>query len=350
VITLSNPLKIAAMRWAYASVNGVRIQLPWDQNSPQYGRYHYAFAKGTRQQVIGYTEGQCNYRDRWQIRNWMKGGNSDDMHVGIDCSGFVYRVLDEAAVMSGAPSLSQTLGTACEYTALDTLTPANQVLHRAMDVQSGDTMRFNRGHHSGVIIETVTDGQGVLKEIWYAHSSFTRGPHIGWVDVQDPEAPIEDAAQQWHDDMWDWLENNRLRDMYFESVHHSPFYQGARPRPAKVTGVSVTVGGSRVSFDVDPYVIGGRTMAQVRPLTDAMGASLSWDDNSQTITLTRGGRTVRCQVGSEVGVINNDGQLLDEPPVLVDDQVVAPVRFLAEGLGYRTDWDPALRYVTLTAM
>lgn len=214
---MPNPLKLVAMRWAYASVHGIRIQIPWDGNHPQYGRYHYAFAKGTRQQIIAYTEGNCPHRDKWSIQNWMKGQNRDDIHVGIDCSGFVYRVLDEASQMSGAPSLARTLGTTCEYTALDTLTPMNLPITRADRVEAGDTMRFNKGRHSGVIIETVVDSTGRLREIWYAHSSFTRGPHIGWIEVGDPGAPIQSKAQKWHDEMWDGLKDNNLRDLYFTS-------------------------------------------------------------------------------------------------------------------------------------
>jgi hypothetical protein len=218
-LALSNPLKITAMRWAYASVFGTRLQIPWDTNEPQYGRYHHAFAKGTRQQIVAFTEGSCPHRTKWAIENWMKGQNADDLHVGIDCSGFVYRVLDEAMQISGAGSLVETLGTTCEYTALDTLTPAGQEINRAIDVRAGDTMRYNRGRHSGVIIETVTDEWGALKEIWYAHSSFTRGPHIGWIEVGDPYQPINAEVQNWHDEMWDHLVNNNLRDLYFTSIH-----------------------------------------------------------------------------------------------------------------------------------
>ncbi|HYG57503.1 MAG TPA: hypothetical protein VD902_05495 [Symbiobacteriaceae bacterium] len=214
---MPNILKIVAMRWAYASVHGVRVQIPWDTNLPQYGKYHYAYSKGTRQQIVAYTEGNCPHRNKWLIQDWMKGRNPAEIVVGIDCSGFVYRVLDEAAVASGAPSLRETLGTTCEYTPLDNLTPFGLEIHRAIDVRAGDTMRFNRGRHSGVIIETVTDERGTLKEIWYAHSSFTRGPHIGWVEVADPYAPINARVQQWHDDMWDGLTDNNLRDLYFTS-------------------------------------------------------------------------------------------------------------------------------------
>jgi hypothetical protein len=335
------------MRWAYASVFGLRIQVPWDDNQPQYGRYHYAYAKGTRQQIVAFTEGSCPAHNKWAIENWMKGHNSQDIHVGIDCSGFVYRVLDETMQSTGTGSLARTLGTACEYTPLDALTPAGQEIRRAMDVQAGDTMRFNRGRHSGVIIETVTDEWGTVREIWYAHSSFTRGPHIGWIEVGDPYQPIEARAQTWHDEMWDHLTNNNLRDLYFTSVHHSPFYRGPRPQVSKLLGVRVQVNGDPVVFSVQPFILGGRTMAQLRPLGEAMGAVVTWDGDAQRVTLNRGARTAICQVGTDVGIVGSQGYRLDEPPILVDENVVAPVRFLAEGLGFQVQWDPGARLVSL---
>jgi len=345
---LSNPLKLAAFRWSYPSVHGVRVQIPWDTNQPQYGKYHFAFSKGTRQQIVAFTEANCPRTDKWAIQGWMKGNNPQEIHVGIDCSGFVYRMLDEACQMSGAPALVDTMGTSCEYTALDTLTPLKQPITRAADISAGDTMRFNKGKHSGVIIETVTDPQGRLTEIWYAHSSFTRGPHIGWVEVGDPLAPIQDGSQTWHDEMWDGLTNNNLRDLYFTSVHHAWFYSGPRPRVIKRTRVTVLVGGREVGFRVAPYILDGTTLCQVRPLAEALGATVTWEQNSQMVTFTAGHRKAQCQIGSEVGVVNGAGYLLDQPPTFAGDSVVVPLRFIAEALGYGVQWNDSASRISLT--
>ncbi|MGE5674136.1 MAG: copper amine oxidase N-terminal domain-containing protein [Mycobacterium leprae] len=338
---MANPLKIAAMHWSYPSVHGVRIQIPWDTNEPQYGKYHFAFSKGSRQQIIAYTEANCPNITRWQIEAWMKGENPQEIHVGIDCSGFVYRMLEEACVLSDATPLADSLGKTCEYAWLDMLTPANQVINRADEVQAGDTMRFNWGKHSGVIIETVTDPGGVLREIWYAHSSYTRGPHIGWIEVTDPSAPIKATCQNWHDDMWDHLTNNMLRDLYFTSVHHSPFYKGLRPKVVKRTGIVVTINGQAVAFDQPAFVLNGHTFCQLRPLAEALGATVGWQQSAQMATVKRGSRTASCQVGSEVAVVNGRGMLLDEPPIFAGPSVMVPARFLAEALGFDVLWDQA---------
>jgi hypothetical protein len=336
------------MHWSYASVHGVRIQVPWDENLPQYGKIHFAFGKGTRQQILNYAEANCPQGTRWQIENYLKGNNPDDVHVGIDCNGFVYRMLEEAAQLSGAPSLVETMGTTCEFTPLDALTPANQLLSRAIDVQAGDTLRFHEGRHSGVILEVVTDAGGTLKEIWYAHSSYTRGPHIGWIAVGDPYQGLKAPVQNWYDDMWDGLANNYLRDLYFTSVHHSPFYQGLRPKVVKMTGITLTLNGRAIAFQVPPFVLAGRTFCQIRPLAEAMGCQVTWDQGPQMVTISRGTRTAQCQVGSEVGLVGGSGYALDEPPIFVGQNVLVPVRFLAEAMGYKVSWDQIGKVVALT--
>jgi hypothetical protein len=215
---VSNALKLAALHWAYPTVHQQRFQIPWDSNAPQYGKYHYAFAKGQLTEILAYTEANCPVSDRDGIRAWMKGGNPDDLHVGIDCNGFVYRVLDQACRMTGARTLLETMGEPCEYVSIDELTLPNQLVTRARDIRAGDAIRFNHGWHSGVVIETVTDPAGHLIQVWYAHSSFTRGPHVGHVEIGDPDAPLNDGAQNWVDQMWDALTDNGIRDRYFQSI------------------------------------------------------------------------------------------------------------------------------------
>lgn len=103
-----------------------------------------------------------------------------------------------------------------------------------------------------------------------------------------------------------------------------------------------------IPYQTQPFILGGRTLSHIRPLAEAMGATVTWDDPSQMVTLTAGGRTAQCQVGSEVGLVNGQGYFLDEPPILLGQHVVVPVRFVAEALGYQADYDPAARLVTLT--
>ncbi|HWI66461.1 MAG TPA: copper amine oxidase N-terminal domain-containing protein [Symbiobacteriaceae bacterium] len=125
------------------------------------------------------------------------------------------------------------------------------------------------------------------------------------------------------------------------SIHHSPFYEGPRPQVVKLDGIAITLEGSEIPFDVAPFILGGRTLCQVRPLAEATGADVAWDPVSETVTFTLGRRTAACQIGSEIAYVNDRQVLLDEPPLLIDDRTVVPLRFVAEGLGFSVAWNGA---------
>ena len=131
------------------------------------------------------------------------------------------------------------------------------------------------------------------------------------------------------------------------SIHHSPFYLGPRPYVTKIPGVTINVEGTPIPSSVEPFILGGRTLCQLRPFAEAMGAAVDWDNNAQRVTMTLGNRVTSCQVGSEVGVMNGRGYMLDEPPLFVGPSVVVPVRFIAEALGYQVDWDETQLLVNL---
>lgn len=136
------------------------------------------------------------------------------------------------------------------------------------------------------------------------------------------------------------MENDGRRD-YCISIHRSPFYKGPRPQVARLDGVRITLEGSEIDFEVAPFILGGRTLCQVRPLAEATGAKVAWDEQSETVTFTRDGRSASCQIGSEIGYVGGQARLLDEPPILYDDRAVVPLRFIAEGLGFTVAWDAA---------
>ncbi|GBF34106.1 hypothetical protein DCCM_3218 [Desulfocucumis palustris] len=65
-----------------------------------------------------------------------------------------------------------------------------------------------------------------------------------------------------------------------------------------------TVDGREKELDVAPYAKNGRTYIPVRYLAQALGAKVQWDEESQTVWLTKDKR-IRLVVGSSVLVVND---------------------------------------------
>ena len=112
--------------------------------------------------------------------------------------------------------------------------------------------------------------------------------------------------------------------------------------------ISVTVGGSYISFDVPPRIIDGTTMLPVRLALEPLGAEFAWDEKSQTVTVRANGKTIVLTIGAETAVVDGANKPLMKPAMIIDGRTLIPIRFVAEELGYGVDWDNDTRTVIIS--
>jgi hypothetical protein len=122
-------------------------------------------------------------------------------HLGIDCSGLVYHLLNQLYQhlfdQDIEPHLIGTEGkTGPRRVSANLLTsPANSFPVQSYDdIKTGDLIRLDRGHHVILIIEKV--GQVIS----YVHSSDRtqiRGVHLGTITLIHPDLPLN--HQLWSD-------------------------------------------------------------------------------------------------------------------------------------------------------
>lgn len=103
--------------------------------------------------------------------------------------------------------------------------------------------------------------------------------------------------------------------------------------------ISVYVEGQKVSFDVPPQTINDRTMVPIRAIFEVMGATVNWDNATQTAICTRDNTVVKMTLNSKIEYINDVPYEMDVAPVIVDNRTLAPARYVAEAFGYFVNWD-----------
>jgi len=103
--------------------------------------------------------------------------------------------------------------------------------------------------------------------------------------------------------------------------------------------VQVFLDGRRLTFDVPPQIMNGRTLVPMRALFRELGAAIDWDAATQTVTAVKGGSTVVLKIGSDSPTINGVATQIDQPGVIVRGRTLVPLRFVAEAMGVRVDWD-----------
>ena len=75
--------------------------------------------------------------------------------------------------------------------------------------------------------------------------------------------------------------------------------------------VRVIVNGEGVVFDQPPVIENGRTLVPVRAVTEAMNAEVTWDGNRKAIVINRGGVMVSMNIGVPYIFTGTEGQFAD---------------------------------------
>lgn len=111
--------------------------------------------------------------------------------------------------------------------------------------------------------------------------------------------------------------------------------------------ISVYVEGQKVSFDVPPQTINDRTMVPIRAIFEVMGATVNWDNATQTAICTKDNSVVKMTLNSKTEYINDVPYEMDVAPVIVDNRTLAPARYVAEAFGYFVNWDDNTKSVLI---
>lgn len=112
--------------------------------------------------------------------------------------------------------------------------------------------------------------------------------------------------------------------------------------------VTVVVNGKPVDFDQPPIIVEDRTLVPMRKIFEALGAKVVWDEPTQSITSYHNGNTILMFVGKKEVYRNNEVvYTMDVPAQIVSDRLLVPVRAVAEGLSAATAWDEKTYTVTV---
>ena len=111
----------------------------------------------------------------------------------------------------------------------------------------------------------------------------------------------------------------------------------------KVTWMDETV-----EFDNPPVIVDSRTLVPIRRIAEALGALVDWDENTQTVTITKDDNTVVMIIGQKVYSLNGEEKTMDVPAQIMGGRTMVPVRAVSESLDCHVDWDEDAWTVKIT--
>ena len=110
----------------------------------------------------------------------------------------------------------------------------------------------------------------------------------------------------------------------------------------------VLVDGRVLELDVDPVLQEGRILVPVRPIFEALGATVHWDETARTVMGLREETVVILTIGEKNALVDGETVALDVPGQIVRGRTLIPLRFVSEAMGAWVNWDSGTFTVSIS--
>ncbi|MBE7043660.1 MAG: hypothetical protein E7399_09280 [Ruminococcaceae bacterium] len=107
-------------------------------------------------------------------------------------------------------------------------------------------------------------------------------------------------------------------------------------------------GKNEVNLDVPAQIIDNRTMVPLRAIFEALGATVDWDEDTQTVTSAKGDITIQLTIDSDKLYKNGEETILDVPAQIVDNRTLVPVRAISESFGCLVEWEQEVQLISIS--
>lgn len=114
-----------------------------------------------------------------------------------------------------------------------------------------------------------------------------------------------------------------------------------------IAAPTVELNGNQLVLDVQPKIENGRTLVPLRTIFEALGANVSWDANTQTITAVRGATSLKLMIGETTAYKNGTAIVLDVCPKIINGRTLVPLRFVSEALGAMVTWEASTEKILI---
>jgi len=103
--------------------------------------------------------------------------------------------------------------------------------------------------------------------------------------------------------------------------------------------IDLFVNGQEIIPDVPPKVVQGRVILPARAILEPLGAELTWDSKSRTVTVYKGADKVTLIVDQKAATVNGIKYNLDAPATIIQGRTFIPLRFVAETFDSYVEWN-----------
>ena len=120
----------------------------------------------------------------------------------------------------------------------------------------------------------------------------------------------------------------------------------------KIGNEVFTVNESKYRFTSTPVIKNNRTLVPIRAIMEALGGTVGWDSIERKVTVLLDSTTIELWIGKNIAKVNDIDIPIDPNnykvvPEIINSRTIVPVRFVAENLGAKVDWDGPTQTITI---
>ena len=171
---------------------------------------------------------------------------------------------------------------------------------------------------------------------------------IEYSDIMDEEddEEIEEEIEV-EDDISEPTDDSHIQDTEYDEIYSADDESDSQ-KLSVPDGITVILDGEIVVFDIaQPALVNNRTMVPMRKIFEALGATVTWDNTTQTAKAQKGDMTVEITIGNNIMYSNGNAIEIDSPALLMRSRTYVPVRFVSNALGVKVEWDNVKKIVYL---
>ncbi len=101
------------------------------------------------------------------------------------------------------------------------------------------------------------------------------------------------------------------------------------------------------ALDCEPVIVNDRTLVPIRAVIEAMGGNVLWEQETKTATLNYGDDEIKLTIGDTTAYLNDEPNVLDTAPAIINDRTMLPIRFIAESFSFEVTWNNETREITI---
>ncbi|GMK39073.1 hypothetical protein PCCS19_21270 [Paenibacillus sp. CCS19] len=120
-----------------------------------------------------------------------------------------------------------------------------------------------------------------------------------------------------------------------------PIVNEKPPRKFNANDVGVRLNGKYIEVTPKAKVIDGSTFFPLRGVLEKMGASLTWNGQTQEVSIIAPNLSMMLKIGKSQALVNQKiVQLSAAPFISAEGSTYVPLRFISETLGAKVSWEP----------